>query len=480
MERGNLCADVKGVIQVETHKDVSTNAALRGGSTRSSDETVERQGSKGVELSVLFVSQLLKSGRNELSKTKPFCISKQSVMAAWERVKANKGAHGVDGETIEDFASNLKGNLYKLWNRMSSGAYFPLPVRGVEIKKPDGGKRQLGLPTVSDRVAQTVVKSYLEPIVEPVFHEDSYGCRPRKSALEAVGTARKRCWQQNWCIDLDIKGFFDHLDHNLLMKALRSHTQEKWIHLYVERWLKAALQTEEGKRLERTSGTPQGGVVSPLLANLFMHYAFDAWMKRHFPNVKFERYVDDIVAHCSTQQQAVRVLNAIKVRLKQCGLEVHPDKTKIVYCKDEKRKGSHEHESFDFLGYTFRPRSSMNRSREIFVSFSPAISQRAGKRIRQDIRSWKLHLRSDKNLTDLARMFNAYVQGWVNYYGRYCKSAMYRSLKSIERYLIRWAKRKYKRFRGSNRQAKYWLGRISKREPKLFVHWRLGQGSTVG
>jgi RNA-directed DNA polymerase len=214
-------------------------------------------------------------------------------MAAWKSVKANKGTHGIDEESIEDFEKNLKGNLYKIWNRMSSGTYFPPPVMAVEIPKSDGRIRMLGIPTVSDRVAQAVVKKYLEPIVEPKFHEDSYGYRPGKSALDAVGVTRKRCWRKDWVIDLDIKGFFDNLDHDLMMKAVRFHSQEKWIHLYVERWLKAAIQHKDGDPVQRDKGTPQGGIVSPLLANIFMHHAFDRWLLRHFPGVKFERFADD-------------------------------------------------------------------------------------------------------------------------------------------------------------------------------------------
>ena len=324
------------------------------------------------------------------------------------------------------------------------------------------------------------MKSHLEPIVEPKFHEDSYGYRPGKSALEAVGVARQRCWRQNWCIDLDIKDFFGALDHKLMMKAIKFHTDEKWIHLYVERWLKAPLQLEDGSRIERERGTPQGGVASPLLANIFMHHAFDAWMKRRFPEVRFERFADDCVVHCGSQKQAEKVLEEIRVRLKECGLELHPDKTKIVYCKDDDRMGSYANESFDFLGYTFRPRLAKNKRGKMFVGFIPAIRPQAAKRIREEIRSWKLHLRSDKSLTDLAKMFNAHVQGWVNYYGRYYKSAMYPYLRNIERYLMRWAMRKYKRLRGHKHRAKEWLGRVRKREPGLFVHWRLGLGSPVG
>lgn len=457
---------------------MSTKAECRGGLIRSSYEAVERQWSKGIELSVLGNSQ--PKWDELMNKTKPFNISKKSVMAAWERVKANKGAYGVDEESIEDFESNLKGNLYKIWNRMSSGTYFPPSVRAVEIPKSDGRTRLLGIPTVGDRVAQAVVKGFLEPIVEPKFNQDSYGYRPGKSALDAVGVARERCWRQNWCIDLDIKAFFDTLDHELMMKAVRFHTNEKWIHLYVERWLKAPLQKEDGELINREFGTPQGGVASPLLANIYMHHAFDDWMKRQFPEIRFERFADDILAHCSSRKQAEKILEAIKNRLKECGLDLHPEKTKIVYCKDADRKCSYEHESFDFLGYTFRPRLSMNKWGKAFVNFSPAISKRATNNIKKEIRSWKLHLRSDKNITDLARMFNAHVQGWVNYYGRYYKSAMYPFLRNMERFLIRWAKRKYKRLRGHTSRAREWLGRVRKREPKLFVHWRLGLGSPVG
>ena len=401
-------------------------------------------------------------------------------MAAWERVKANKGSYGIDEESIQGFERNLKGNLYKIWNRMSSGTYFPPPVKAVEIPKSDGRTRLLGIPTVSDRVAQAVVKLHLEPVVERKFHEDSYGYRPGKSALEAVGVARKRCWRQDWVIDLDIKGFFDNLDHELMMKAVRFHTDEKWIHLYVERWLKAPLQQKGGELIKREKGTPQGGVISPLLANLFMHHAFDEWMVRHFPYVKFERFADDTVLHCHSLKQAEEVFEAIRGRLRECGLELHPEKTKVVYCKDVDRKGSHEQESFDFLGYTFRPRLSMNKNGKTFVNFTPAISNSGANRIRKEIRSWRIHLRSDKSLTDLARMFNAQVQGWVNYYGRFYKSAMYLFLRNIERNLIRWATRKYKRLRGHRRKARYWLGRVCRREPSLFVHWRLGLGSPVG
>jgi RNA-directed DNA polymerase len=418
-----------------------------------------------------------------MSETKPFCISKEKVMQSWESVKANKGSCGIDNESIDEFESDIKNNLYKLWNRMSSGSYFPSAVKAVEIPKSGGGLKEtrlLGIPTVSDRVAQMVAKLYLEPNVEPIFHEDSFGYRPKKSAIEAVGMARKRAWHHDWVVDLDIKGFFDNLDHDLIMKAVLFHTKERWIHLYVARWLKAPIATKDGIGKERNCGTPQGGVISPLLSNIFMHYAFDKWMQTHFPSIKFERFADDAVVHCKTQKQAKMILEVIRKRLKECGLELHPEKTKIVYCKDSMRKDSFLNEKFDFLGYTFRPRLSKRRSGEIFVNFTPAISEKASNRIRKEIRSWQIHLRSDKSITDIARMFNSKVQGWVNYYGVYYKSAMYPFLRNIERNLIRWSMRKYKRLKGHKRRAKQWLGQIRKREPKLFVHWKMGLGSPVG
>lgn len=409
-----------------------------------------------------------------MDKTKPFEISKHKVWEAYLRVKANKGAAGIDEQTISDFEEDLKNNLYKIWNRMSSGSYFPPAVRTVSIPKDNGGTRKLGIPTVGDRIAQMVVKLYLEPEVEPYLHPDSYGYRPAKSALDAVATARERCWKYNYVIDLDIRGFFDNLDHSLIMRAVKKHTNQEWILLYIERWLKAPVQAEDGTVISRELGTPQGSVISPLLANIFMHYAFDKWMQENLPFAPFERYADDAVIHCKSEKQAKEVLETISKRLKQCKLELHPEKTKIVYCKDELRKGSYKNEQFDFLGFTFRPRLSKNRKGRYFVNFSPAISNKAKKKISATIRSWRINLRSDKSLEDIARMFNAEVQGWINYYGKFYKSAMYPVLRHIEAFLILWVQRKFKRFRRHKSRARYWLGQVAKREPKLFAHWRLG------
>jgi len=408
------------------------------------------------------------------AKEKPFVISKWVVWEAYEKVKANRGAAGVDGESIAAFEADLRGNLYTLWNRLSSGSYFPPPVRAVEIPKKAGGVRTLGVPTVADRVAQTVVRMYLEPDVEPLFHPDSYGYRPGRSALDAVGACRERCWKFDWVIDLDIRAFFDSIPHDLLLKAVSKHTDLRWVLLYVTRWLSAPLQREDGTVVQRDRGTPQGSAISPLLANLFLHYAFDRWLARAYPGVPFERYADDAVVHCATEAQAREVLGAIAQRMAEVGLELHPDKTRIVYCKDADRRGSYEHERFNFLGYTFRPRLSKSRHGKHFVNFSPAVSDDAKKAIGREIRSWRINRRSDKSLSDLARMFNPIVQGWINYYGRFYKSMLFLVLRRLNEYLVRWAMRKYKRLRRHLSRAVNWLASVARRVPRLFAHWRVG------
>jgi group II intron reverse transcriptase/maturase len=409
-----------------------------------------------------------------VSKAKPYVIPKQLVWEAYQRVKANRGAAGVDGESLTVFEEDLKGNLYKVWNRMSSGSYFPPPVRLVEIPKDTGGKRPLGIPTVADRVAQTVAKMVLEPLVEPVFHEDSYGYRPGRSALDAVGVARKRCWHANWVIDLDIKAFFDSIPHDLVERAVAHHTDLPWVRLYVARWLRASVQRPDGVLEERTKGTPQGGVISPLLANLFLHYAFDLWMRRTYPSVQFERYADDAIVHCTSERQARAVLEAIRGRFEQCGMELHPVKTRIVYCKDDDRPGDYENVKFDFLGYTFQPRRAKNRWGKFFVSFLPAISSKAAKKIRATIRGWRMaSTRNNQRLEDLARLTNPSVRGWMNYYGRFYRSKCVQVLRHLNEALAAWVRRKYKRFRRRERASMHWLGRIARRDRKLFVLWQL-------
>jgi RNA-directed DNA polymerase len=408
---------------------------------------------------------------------KPFQISKWKVWEAFERVKANKGAAGVDEQSIAEFEADRDRNLYKIWNRMSSGSYFPPPVKAVEIPKAGGkGVRVLGVPTVADRIAQTVVRLYLEPNVEPVFHPDSYGYRPRKSALDAVAACRQRCWRADWVIDMDIRAFFDTVPWDLVLKAVARHISpdQGWILLYVGRWLKAPLQQADGTLVARDRGTPQGSAISPLLANLFMHYAFDAWIAREFPGVRFERYCDDAVVHCASEKQARQVRDAIAGRLAEVGLELHPGKTRIVYCKDDDRRDDHEVTSFTFLGYEFRPRLAKSKYGKHFVSFLPAVSTEAMKAMGAEIRSWHWAKRSDKSLGDLALMFNSVVQGWINYYGRFYKSELLCFLRRLNRHLVRWACRKYKRLKRRERRAMAWLAEIARRSPRLFAHWRLG------
>lgn len=410
-----------------------------------------------------------------MSATKSFDISKQQVMKAFKAVKANAGSAGVDKQSIEDFEKNLKDNLYKIWNRMSSGSYFPPPVKAVPIPKKKGGERILGVPTVSDRVAQMVAKLTFEPIVESIFLPDSYGYRPRKSALDAVGVTRERCWKYNWVFEWDIKGLFDNIDHELLLKAVKKHTECKWVILYIERWLKAPMQLADGTLVERTKGTPQGGVVSPVLSNLFLHYAVDVWMTRTFPGVPWCRYADDGLAHCRTEQQAQTIKSALMQRLAECGLEMHPDKSKIVYCKDGSRKEKYLNTEFDFLGYTFRPRAVKNRKRDsMFVSFSPAVSSKVLTAMRQTTRRWRYRNKTELSLEDIARMANPILRGWLNYYGRYCPSAMYPVLRHFNMTLIAWAMRKHKRFKGRKIRAILCIEQISKRRPDLFIHWKRG------
>ena len=405
---------------------------------------------------------------------KPFEISKKLVWQAYLEVKSNGGAAGVDKQSIEAFEQNLKNNLYRLWNRLSSGSYFPPAVKAVPIRKKSGGTRILGVPTVSDRIAQTVVKLVLEPILEPVFDENSFGYRPGRSALDAIEVTRKRCWYYDWVVEFDIRGLFDNIRHDLLMKALRHHCDCRWVLLYVERWLKAPLRQQDGSLVARHRGTPQGAVVSPLLANLFLHYTFDVWIRREIPGIPFCRYADDGLLHCKSRFQAEYVMRRISERFRQCGLEIHPDKSSIVYCKDVNRTEDYSRISFGFLGYTFRPRRCVNPNGQVHVNFLPAISRDSMKEINRRIRSWHIQLKSDKTLLDFSRIFNPILRGWHAYFGRFYPSALGKIWDNFNGYLVRWVRRKFKRFFRHKRRSRRFLARFARAHPDLFIHWRLG------
>jgi RNA-directed DNA polymerase len=415
--------------------------------------------------------------------TKPFAIPKALVWEAFQRVKANGGSAGVDDESIAEFEGRLGGNLYKLWNRMGSGSYFPPPVKAVPIPKKSGGMRTLGVPTVTDRVAQTVVKLVLEPLLEPVFDRDSFGYRPGRSALDAVALVRRRSWEYDWVVEFDIKGLFDNIDHELLLRTLRKHCRIPWVLLYVERWLKAPMETPEGRLVARERGTPQGGVVSPLLANLFLHYALDTWLRREMRSVRFCRYADDAVIHCKSEAQARLVLRKLGERLQACRLELHPEKTRIVYCHDVNRQGTYPTIQFTFLGYTFRPRKAVDKYGRVYVNFSPGVSREALRTMRQTVRGWHLQLMNDKELSDLSKMFGPVIRGWANYYGRFHPSALKPLWRQVNDYLVRWMRRKHKRLaRGVTRAARA-LGRLAASAPRSFVHWERGffpSGSVMG
>lgn len=433
---------------------------------------VERRGSiKQPEPS----SQLSEAQEEGGGKAKPFNIDKWRLVEAYRRVKANAGSAGVDRQSLEDFEKDLKNNLYKLWNRMASGSYMPPPVKGLEIPKKSGGTRLLGVPAVSDRIAQMAVRLELEPQVEPHFLADSYGYRPKKSALQAIEVTRRRCWDQDWVLEFDIKGLFDNIDHDLLMKAVAKRTDNPWVRLYIRRWLKAPMQLESGELVDRDKGTPQGGVISPVLANLFLHYVFDAWLTKHYPHVKWCRYADDGLVHCQSEAQARFLLGALRRRFKECGLELHPEKTKIVYCKDGRRTGDYPHTSFDFLGYTFRRRGGRDRrTGQMFLGFMPAVSATSLKAMRQKIREMRIRRRTAMSLEEIASWLNPRLRGWLEYYGAFYRSEMYRLVRYVNKTRVRWAMRKFKHLRGKKTRAMQVLKRVAKLKPHLFVHWKQG------
>ncbi len=406
-----------------------------------------------------------------MNESKQYDIPKRAVIEAYKRVKANKGNAGIDGIDFDKFEEKLNNNLYKIWNRMSSGSYFPSPVMAVEIPKKTGGVRRLGIPTIMDRVAQMVARMYVENAVEPMFCDDSYGYRPNKSALNAIEMTRKRCWRYDYVIELDVKGLFDNIDHELLMRVVSRHVKETWICLYIERWLKTPFVLKNGEVIERNAGTPQGGVISPVLANMFLHYVFDMWMKRNFPQAPFERYADDGVVHCKTKEEALFIKGCLAKRFAECKLELHPTKTRIVYCKDKDRTRNEELTEFDFLGYTFKAVHVMCKDGEMRLNFIASVSKVSAKAFRDKIKSLEIHKKTGCKIDIIAEILNPMLRGWINYFGKFNPSAMKYTLQCVERRLVKWAMCKYKRFRGHRRRAEKWLASIRKREPKMFAHW---------
>jgi RNA-directed DNA polymerase len=408
----------------------------------------------------------------EMTKSLP--VSKRMVYNSYLKVCDKNSSAGIDKQSIEMFNENLSANLYKLWNRMTSGSYFPPPVRTVFIPKKQGGQRPLGIPTVSDRIAQGVVKDYLEPVMEAVFHNSSFGYRPGRSAHNALVQCHANCAGKAWVLDVDIKGFFDNISHKIMLDLLRQHTLEKWVLMYVDRWLKAGVEQQDGSIMARTKGTPQGGVISPLLANLYLHHAFDSWMDKENPQCPFERYADDIVVHCSTKKQAEQMLEKLKVRMEEYELTLHPDKTKIVYCKDYRRTEDNDNESFTFLSYSFQPRARRDKfgRRKTFFVFSGAISNAAKTSIREAIRAVMIPRWSQQTLEWFAEQLNPKIRGWINYYTRFNRHEALNVLCYLNERIRKWLKNKYKLRSCKSVYVKYKM--LQRENEELFYHWKLG------
>ena len=408
------------------------------------------------------------------SQTKPFPVTEEMVKLAYKKVKTKGKAYGVDKLSMTDFEQKLDGNLYKIWNRLASGTYFPPAVREAEIPKKDGSIRKLGIPTIGDRIAQTVVKDYMEMSIDKLFHENSYGYRPLKSAHQALEKARINVKKYDWVIDMDIKGFFDNISHELILKALDKVVKEKWVKMYCQRWLEMPIQKVDGTIVVKEGkGTPQGGVISPLLANLFLHYAFDMWITKKQPTICFERYADDIIVHCHTQKKATEVLLLIEERMNQCQLELHPLKTKIVYCKDYRRKEVYKQIQFDFLGFSFQPRSSKDKQTgNLYVLFDLAISRASQKKIVEEIKRFNIQRFCSGTIEEIAARLNPKLQGWINYYGKFRRWILLNIFRKLIFRLLQWVKNKYKI--SSVYKCHTLMANFQKAQPNLFSHWKAG------
>jgi RNA-directed DNA polymerase len=418
---------------------------------------------------------------NLWNETKSIPISRQMDWEAYQKVRSNRGSAGVDAISMQEFDTNRSKHLYKLWNRMASGSYFPPPVKEVEIPKKDGSVGKLGIPTISDRVGQMVNKMFIEPRLETVFSPNSYGYRPHKNAHQALAKVRENCWKQNWIIDLDIKGFFDNIDHNKLMLAVEKHIPENWVKFYIKRWLEALVFTVSGDLIQKQGkGTPQGGVISPLLANLFLHYAFDKWLENTDKSVQFSRYADDVIIHCKSEAHAERILNLVHQRMESVGLELHPQKTKIVYCRDHRRKGKFPVVKFDFLGYSFQPRTAFSKKKGgLFLGYDCAISISSRKRIADKLEELNVNKLSFKSIVGVAQYLNPMIRGWVHYYGKFKMNELIKVFRLLSQRLVWWARRRYKRYKTSVRKAYKWLTTVRKQFPTLFYHWNFSQINVI-
>jgi RNA-directed DNA polymerase len=471
----------KGKAQAEeTSVRPNTDVLYELGLSHSSDEASVMGVERRAEVTELRLPlSTPKGGRCSGAETKSIPITKKMVWEAYKKVRSNKGAAGIDNQTLAMYEERLEDNLYILWNRMSSGSYFPNSVLKVEIPKDDGKrKRKLGIPTVTDRVGQQVIKCYLEPRFEALFSLRSYAYRPLRCAHQAIEQVRKNVRKFHWVIDMDISGFFDNMQHELLMKAVDRHVTEKWAKMYIVRWLQSTIEDRKGNKHYRCGkGTPQGGVISPLLANLFLHYAFDRWFEITYPNLTFVRYTDDLVVHCNSQVETEEVLKAIRKRLGECMLELNEQKTKIVYCKKDNRKDKFKTVKFDFLGYSFQPRPTKSRTGEVFLGFDCAISRKSENKIAEIIRKTRFHRRTELSIYHIAEFFNPKIRGWINYYGKFRLMMLMRTFRLFNWRLIKWAVRKYKRFNRSMYHAGDWLRNLAKCYPGLFIHWQYGFGT---
>lgn len=408
-------------------------------------------------------------------QTKSIPITKEMVWESYKKVKSNRGSAGIDRQTLSEFDSVRSKELYKVWNRLASGSYFAPSVKRVNIPKAGGKTRPLGIPTVRDRIAQQVVKQYLEPRLESIFSENSYGYRPNRSAYTAIEIVRKNVLRYSWVIDLDIQEFFENVDHALLLKALERHVSEKWVLLYIKRWLEAPVILEDGTvKISTGKGTPQGGVISPLLSNLYMHYSVDKWLEKYYPQVKMVRYADDLIVHCTSHEEAVQTLTALKERLTACGLTAHPEKTKIVYCKKEGRSLKGYAVQFDFLGFSFQPIRFMLKKGGSFLQFDCKMSRKSKVRITGELRKLNFHNKTQRGIQDLANLLNPKIRGWIQYYGKISRRSLQPVFYYLHNRMIRWILNKYKSFKGSKIKAVKWLRFITKSYPKLFYHWELG------